>query len=69
MPILNNKSNNPSGKKYIIIQIYISFNDLDAHDGLQINKDTVARNPSFLLYSLLHYTYSLQRMSGKYYTT
>lgn len=42
---------NPPNKKP---PIYISLNDVDAHDGLLMKKYTVARNPSFTLYCL-HY--------------
>ena len=33
-----------------ITQIYTVINDFDAHDGLLMEKDTVARNPSFIYF-------------------
>ena len=46
-----------------ISQIYTVINDFDAHDGLLMEKGTVARNPSFIyfLFFALHplHTYIL----------
>ena len=32
------------------LEIYISFHDFDAPDGFLMKKDTVERNPPFLLH-------------------